>query len=235
MVMLRLIRHRLSFFSILTLIVVLDWVVSAAAADEQLFEKEGVRLLFQNDSESLPLETQKRLVETFFEVYPSLVKTFNRNAPREVKIHIDPEFKGIAAAGGGKITINDQWMIDRPEDIDVVTHESMHVVQQYPQNAGPGWVTEGIADYARFRFGVNNDKGGWALPAYREGQAYTDSYRVTARFFVWIERKVNKGLVEKLDDVMRRGEYSEDFWVRQTDQTIDQLWASYAQSPGLDE
>lgn len=213
---------------------ILACTASVATADEKVFEEDGLRLVFQNDSESLPVETQKRLIKTFFQVYPSLVKTFDKGAPREVRIHIDPEFKGIAAASGGKIMINDQWMIDRPEDIDIVTHEAMHVVQRYPQGAGPGWVTEGIADYARFHFGVNNDKAGWALPVYEEGQSYTDSYRVTARFFVWIDEKVSKGLIKKLDDTMRRGEYSEDFWVQQTGQTVDQLWVSYTQSPGLD-
>ena len=210
------------------------WAVSVAKADEHVFDKDGIRLVFQNDSESLPLKTQKRLIETFFKVYPSLLRTFNEDAPQEVRIHIDPEYKGIAAASGNRIIINDAWMIERPEDIDIITHESMHVVQRYPHDSGPGWVTEGLADYARFRFGVNNEKGGWELPVYEEGQAYTDSYRVTARFFVWIEEKVNKRLIKNLDGAMRNGDYSEDFWVRETGQTVDQLWASYAKSPSLD-
>jgi len=60
----------------------------------------------------------------------------------------------------------------------------MHIVQDYGQSTGPGWLTEGIADYARYKFGVNNPAAKWALPAYKSTQKYTDAYRVTARFLV---------------------------------------------------
>ena len=53
----------------------------------------------------------------------------------------------------------------------MITHEGMHVVQQYLQS--PGWITEGIADYARAKFGVNNAARGWTMPEYDAKQFRT--------------------------------------------------------------
>jgi hypothetical protein len=124
-------------------------------------------------------------------------------------------------------------MKKNPEDIDVVTHEGMHIVQSYPGGAGPGWVTEGVADYVRYKMGVNNAAGNWSLPALRENHHYTNAYRVTARFFVWIESKHGEGLVKKLDHAMRSKEYSEEFWKTHTGKTVDELWADYKADPAL--
>jgi hypothetical protein len=32
----------------------------------------------------------------------------------------------------------------------------MHIVQAYPDGAGPWWITEGIADFVRFDDGIDN-------------------------------------------------------------------------------
>ena len=40
-------------------------------------------------------------------------------------------------------------------------------MQDYGESSGPGWLTEGIAEYARYKFGVNNTAAKWALPNYK--------------------------------------------------------------------
>ena len=55
-------------------------------------------------------------------------------------------------------------------------------------------LTEGLADYARYKYGVNNAAAGWSLPNYASGQSYTNAYAVTARFLVWLELRVRSTL-----------------------------------------
>jgi hypothetical protein len=109
----------------------------------------------------------------------------------------------------------------------------MHVVQGYNSASNPGWAVEGLADYARYKYGLFNAQEGWALPAYSSSQHYTNAYRVTARFFVWLELRVRATILDELDDVMKAGTYTPDFWVQRTGLTVDQLWANYGANPAL--
>ncbi|MDR2563908.1 MAG: basic secretory family protein [Prevotellaceae bacterium] len=195
--------------------------------------RDGYKLIFINRDSSFSLTTKNRMIETFFAVYPPMVERFNKNSSRQVNFIIDPSFEGVAIASGRRITYNPKWFASNPDDIDVVTHEVMHVVQAYGNTPGPGWLTEGIADYARYKYGVDNQLGGWSLPEYNVKQSYTDSYRITARFLLWIE--VNKGasVLEKLDAAMRDHTYNEEIWKKLTGKSIDELWKEYSKSPEL--
>jgi len=105
----------------------------------------------------------------------------------------------------------------------------MHVVQAYKRHV-PGWVTEGIADYVRYKFGVDNEGAGWKLPAFSPVHSYRDSYRITARFFNWIEENIKKGFVVALDSRARAGQYNAAVWKEITGKTLDELWQEYAAS-----
>jgi hypothetical protein len=168
------------------------------------------------------------LVKTFFKVYPKLAKEYNKATSREVKFLIDTAYKGVAATGGGKVVFSAAYMEKHSKDIDVVTHEVMHIVQNYGRSGGPGWLTEGIADYARYKFGVANEEAKWALPSYKAGQSYTNSYRITAAFFNWLENNQYKDLVKKLDDQLRNHTYTAQSWKNLTGKTLDELWSDYA-------
>ena len=173
------------------------------------------------------------MVATFFKVYPEEVQRFNPNSEDTVHFSMDIAYSGVAATGGGQVTFSAAYYQDHPKDIDVVTHEVMHVVQSYPQYK-PVWLVEGIADYARYIFGVNNAEEGWSLPDYSPDQHYTDSYRVTARFLIWLENHKNKKIVDQLDASLRdESYYTTDIWKKTTDKTLDELWDEYAADPGL--
>jgi basic secretory peptidase family protein len=195
--------------------------------------KEGDTLVFINKDSSVDHTVQQNLINTFFTVYPQEVKTYNIHSLKRVTIIIDPDYKGVAATNNGIVRINPEWMHKHPQDIDVVTHEVMHIVQAYPNNAGPGWITEGIADYVRNEFGVNNEKSGWKLPEYNNKQKYTDAYRVAARFFIYLTSNYDKKLVRKLDSAMRNKKYTPGFWEKETGKTIDELWKAYASNPSI--
>ncbi len=194
-------------------------------------KKGEFTLIFINKEVSFDPEVKQRLSDAFFEVYPKEVKLYNKQSTRNVIFVIDPAYKGVAAAGGGIVRFNPEWFKKNPEDIDVVTHEVMHLVQSYPDGAGPGWITEGIADYVRYTMGINNEGANWRLPAYNSKQSYENSYRITARFFYWIEKNVDKELVKKLDHAMRTKTYSDSFWSKNTGKSLSQLWDDYGKNP----
>jgi hypothetical protein len=194
-------------------------------------KKEKLTLIFINKEASFSLITKKRLIDAFFTVYPEEIKEYNKKSSSVVTFFIDPEYKGVAATSNDIVRFNPAWFVKHPEDIDVVTHEVMHIVQNYGGNNVPGWLTEGIADYVRYEFGVNNLPAGWMLTEYKPGQNYTNAYRITARFLVWAQKNKNHKLVKKLDEAMRSGAYTADIWTKLTGKTVDDLWKEYTENP----
>ncbi len=201
------------------------------AQEKETFKRQGLTLNFTSLDPDFDPALKKRMVETFFIIYPKLIKEYNKGADKEVNFVIDPAYDGVAATGGGRIVYSPAYFKKNPGDIDVVTHEAMHVVQAYKGRSGPGWITEGIADYVRYKFGVDNKGAGWALPEFKPTQKYDNSYRITARFFVWIERQGHKDFVQKLDAAMRGQAYTKEFWKEQTGKNLDELWTAYSENP----
>ena len=207
------------------------FTLSVNAQQTQVYNKKGYKLTFINQDATLDTALQQRMVNTFFMVYPELVKAYNKKTAKEVTFVIDTAYKGVAETDNGKVTISSRWMHKHPEDIDVITHEVMHIVQDYGESAGPGWLTEGIADYARYKFGVNNAAAKWALPDYKPTQNYDNAYRITARFLVWIEEKVKPGVVKEFNTELRLHVFTDNSWKEQTGKTLDELWKQYAANP----
>jgi hypothetical protein len=189
-------------------------------------------LIFIDHSTGFDPRTRQRMIDAFFTVYPQEARRFNPHTLDKVVFLIDPTYEGVAETGNGTCRYNPRWLQTHPEDIDVVTHEVMHIVQDY-RRGGPGWLTEGIADYVRYVYGVNNAKGKWTLPDYRSSQRYTNAYRITARFLLWIEKYKNRQLVDRLDAAMRDGKYSPSLWETLTGETVDGLWTEYGGNPAL--
>lgn len=207
------------------------FTLSASAQQTTVYNKKGYKLTFINYDAKLDTAEQQRLVNTFYAVYPELAKAYNKKTLKEVIMVIDTTYKGVAETANGKVTISSAWMHKHPEDIDVVTHEVMHIVQDYGESTGPGWLTEGIADYARYKFGVNNEAAKWALPAYKPTQNYENSYRITARFLVWLETKTKPGVVKDFNKQLRLHTFTDNSWKAATGKTLDELWKSYTKNP----
>lgn len=201
-----------------------------SAQEKEVIKKKGLTLTFINQDKSFSPELRTKMIAAFFKVYPVLQKDFNEKTAKEVTFVIDTAYKGVAATQNGIVSYSPEWFKKHPEDLDVVTHEIMHIVQDYGRTDAPWWITEGIADYVRFKYGVDNAGAKWALPAYKAGQKYQDSYRITARFFVWVE-KGHAGVIKSLDKNMRDHTYTADFWKGKTNQTLDELWAAYIANP----
>jgi predicted alpha-1,6-mannanase (GH76 family) len=198
------------------------------------YHKKGETIILTNQDKNLNSAVKKRLIKTFFTVYPEEKKYFNTNATDTVHVRIDTSYSGVAYTSGGRTVISAAWFHKHPQDTDVITHEVMHIVQAYPSHSGPDWLTEGIADYARYKYGVNNKAAGWKLTPYSSKQSYTDSYRITARFLVWLTQNYDKNIVKKLDTQMRNKTYTKELWKDITGKSLDNLWKAYSDNPQID-
>jgi len=201
------------------------------AQSTEIFKRKSYQLTFIEQDTSFSKALKEKLVETFFTVYPELAKEYNKKTIKDVTFVIDTGYKGVAATSDARVVFSYKYMMLHPRDIDVVTHEVMHIVQEYGYSAGPVWLTEGIADYARNKYGVNNAGSKWTLPAYKSTQSYENSYRITARFLVWIEKNVKPDFVKDIDASLRKHTYTENTWKDETGKTLDELWASYSANP----
>jgi hypothetical protein len=175
--------------------------------------------------------TIERLKEQFFIVYPLLVDRFNHGAPLAVDFVIGP-LQPIANAGGNKVTYQATYFTQHPEDIGVVAHELMHIVQNYL--SAPSWITEGIADYARYYYGAKNEAAGWILHPPQPGEGFGAGYQVTARFLIWIEERYDVALVDALDADLRDGVLDSGIWVSMTGKALGDLWNEYVADPALE-
>ncbi len=207
-------------------------------SDVTYFSKDSIKqgkytLIYINKDKNFDSATGEKLKSTFFAVYPELAKAYNKKTARKVTFVIDPAYDGVAATSDARVVFNPKWFERSPGDIDVVTHEVMHIVQAYGDSPGPWWITEGIADYVRYKYGVDNTGAGWSLPDVNAKQNYDNSYRVTARFLVWIERIYSKNFVKKLDKEMRAHTYQDDIWAELTGKNVADLWNEYTSNPGI--
>ena len=200
---------------------------------QDITRKNGYTLTFESNFAALDPALKKRLIETFFIVYPKLAKEYNPETSKEVTFFVDTAYKGVAATSNGRVVFGSDYMGKHPQDVDVVTHEVMHIVQNYGESVGPGWLTEGIADYARYQFGVDNAGAHWTLPDVKPTQSYKNSYRITARFFAWMEAKVKPGIIKTVDKSLRDHTYTDNIWKTLTRKNLDELWADYLKNPAI--
>ena len=221
---------KITYLSTLLALIALPYVNATA---QEVTKKKGYTLIFDSNYEALDPALKERLVETFFVVYPKLAKEYNKETLKEVKFLVDTAYKGVAATSDGQVVYSSFWMDKHPEDIDVVTHEVMHIVQNYGNSVGPGWLTEGIADYARYKFGVDNAGAKWALPVLKPEHHYKNSYRITAGFFNWIEKKVKSGTIKTVDKSLRDHTYTPEIWKQLTQKDLNELWADYVKNPSI--
>lgn len=213
------------------LLLVVSLQVNAQEVEE--YSKGKLSITFKNFDATLKEGTEDKFVSTVFKVYPKLLKDFNPDAQKHITINIDTSYTGVAYAFNGEITVSSRWLKQKPTDIDLITHEVMHLIQSYPHGGGPVWLSEGVADYVRFKYGVDNTGAGWSLTDFNENQSYTNSYRITARFLVWLSENYDDAIVYKLDQQMRSKTYSEDSWEKLTGKGIDSLWDQYSKNPEI--
>jgi len=149
--------------------------------------------------------------------------------PKEIRLVFKKELNVPAYASGGTITINAAWVAQRPDDLGMVIHELVHVLQQYPGSRNkPGWLVEGVADYIRWwRYEPELHSGSGRTVVDPAKAKYTDSYRTTAKWLAWVSRKYDMRLVPCLDKAMRDGDDPMPLFEKLTNKTPDDLWKEF--------
>lgn len=165
-----------------------------------------------------------KLVTEWYPKMDVLLQSDGFIPPKEVTL-IFRKMDGVAYTAGNVIHISADWIRRQPDDFGMVAHELVHIIQSYPRHTGPGWITEGIADYIRHAHYEPNVK----LPRINPDRAsYRDAYKTTAGFFIWIEKNYNKEFVKKLNVAMRERTYKDNIFQDLTGKTLDDLWKEYA-------
>jgi hypothetical protein len=170
-----------------------------------------------------------RICERQYTMINDELKSDGFKPRRLVRMKLSKDYRGVAMAGGGRITGAVKYFKDHPNDIGAMVHETVHIVQDYRVRGNPGWLVEGVADYIRF-FKYEPGKLGSINP---QRAHYNGSYRVTAAFLAYVTAKYDKQLVRKLNKMMRAGEYKEEAFKTLTGKTLPQLDQEWRASLGV--
>jgi hypothetical protein len=143
-------------------------------------------------------------------------------AVRHVALVFKRGMRVPAYCAGNEISISVDWLKQNPDDIALLTHELTHAVQHYPRGA-PGWLVEGMADYARQMYGPKTQPGWNLTGTFEPKQKYTDGYRTTAKFLLWLDGKY-PGLIDKLHHRLQTKQFEVSDFKELTGKTADELW-----------
>lgn len=146
--------------------------------------------------------------------------------PAKVSLVAKKDLKIPGAASGARIEVGAGWVRKHPDDVGMVIHELVHVVQRYPAYE-PGWLTEGIADWLRY-YVFEPQKPKRRIDPKKA--SYKDAYATTAAFLDWIQRTHDKDAVRKLNAAMRAKAYRAELWRELTGKDLDPLWADFLKS-----
>lgn len=204
------------------------------APTTEIFTRQGSPYSFKliNKSQHLTESRKKAMIDHFFKVYPIMVEFLNPNALKQLVVTLDPDMDGIAHAINGEIFINAAWFMEKPEHIDVITHEGTHIVQDYKKSAL--FLQEGIPDFLRHKTGLPNVESTWNIGPYSQSHSLASGYTPASRFLVWLDDRIEKGIVLDADKACRAGTYTPKFWWTRTGRSVDELWDLYAANPALD-
>lgn len=209
--------------------------------DVREIEVEGITdingyLTIEDKNNVLEADVRENLKTVFSRTWKQICDFFNNGNILQVKLIVDKTYTGdgdVAYTQGQTITINPNYFNTQKADHDAFTHELIHVAQNY-KGYVDGWLIEGIADYGRNKFGINNVAAGWKLdPANSSGANYTDGYRTTADFLCFIEKNYKVDFVYTLNQKIKTGKYSIELFRKYTGLDIDDLWEVYLKSCGI--
>jgi len=200
------------------------------------FEAETGKYKISIDTSETPDLTEwahKELAPVLQQWYPKIVKMLpseGYQAPDRLSITFSPNMRGVAAAGGTRISCGAGWFRQQlqGEAKGAVVHELVHVVQQYGRvrrsdpNAtrAPGWLVEGIADYIRWFLYEPQTRGAEVTGRNIARARYDSSYRISGNFLNWVTETQAKDIVPRLNAAARAGKYSEDLWTTATGHTV---------------
>lgn len=186
-------------------------------------------------SKKLSAASKANIKKVFAKAYGKICEKFNYGTLYPVTIIIDPNEDDVAYTDCDQhtIVIGADYYLDNLEDYDLVTHELVHVAQCY-QASVPWWLTEGMADYGRYLFGLNNKSAGWRLPWYTSGtNNYSAGYKDCAAFLCYISDRFGEDVIDKLNYACKNDLYTPHIWKQLTGKTLPDLDAEYHNDTAL--
>ena len=188
--------------------------VACDASFEYVFDTSG--------APELKEWTEANLVPVVREWYPKFVEMFPSDGWKPFKKLTFRYEEGIDCAAytvKSEVTLNPKWIKENPGDVGCAVHELFHVIQDGGYCKSPGWLTEGIADYARWYL-FEPESHGCDMDVTASKVRYNDAYRVSANFLNFVESR-HPGVVRELNALCRQGKYVEaDFWTNRTGKTV---------------
>ncbi len=170
-------------------------------------------------------DTAEKQMESFWADTAAMLYSFGLITPNAVNViyTTGPGVTGVAATGGGVMTVNTKWCRAHPDDTGLAVHEMAHVVQSI-NAAAPGWLVEGTADYIRW---VKFEPEHFTPRINVEKSTYHDAYRTSATFLAWCALNYDELIVTKLNDAARAGTYKNDLFRKYCGKDVDTLWAEF--------
>ncbi len=178
---------------------------------------------------------QHQLAPVLAAWYPkiaALLPSDGFTAPAHFHLAIRP-MDGVAYTDGTNVVVSSAWCTRQKdgEAIGSLVHEMVHVVQQYHNDAAPGWLVEGLADYIRWFHYEPQSHGADVAWARRQGKhfspRYDGSYRVSANFLNWVSEKYDPDIVPVVNASLRDNKYSDALWTQRTGKTVQALGAEW--------
>ena len=164
-------------------------------------------------------ESTARECERYYARIVDLLDSDGFAPPTQVTLTMSANYKGVAMAGGGRITGSIKYFQDHPADVGAMIHETAHVVQRYQGRGNPSWLVEGVADYIRF-FKYEPGKAGRVNP---KTARFDASYRTSAAFLDYLSTKYDDRIVNKLNAAMRGNQYREGLFEELTGKPLAEL------------
>jgi hypothetical protein len=213
------------FALMVALTIAISSLIHAEGEPAKSAKPQPLSVTIEGDVDAELAPVAGKLTTLFYQGYPKLLARFEnpeKPAPHVLRVVFVKGLRVPAQCSGNKIEVSTEWLRKHPEDVALLTHEMTHAVQAYPRG-NPGWLVEGIADYARQEYGPK-DQADWSLPKkLTSKQKYTDAYRTTARFLIWLEART-QGSVDKLHRNMQKGQFKLTDFETIAGRPIDALW-----------
>jgi hypothetical protein len=187
---------------------------------------EGVPVVVSRADKRELAKLAKEYVKVAKDNFPLIIRSLKLDAhpiAKPVVITVSYAYGGVAATTAegsvAQMVVSAKYALAHPNDLGMIVHEMVHVVQSYP-NDDPGWLVEGIADWVRwFKYEpVANRPHPSAAKADARG-----SYQTTAAFLDWATKKYDANLIPKLNAALQANTYKESLWQEYTGKTLDQL------------
>ena len=193
--------------------------------------------------------------DTFNKVYPGICNFFNNGEIRNVVFEADPNhgFPSLTTTITTIVEDDDNGVVIKTEtkienntikfnpndivckggiwDVGWMIHELIHIAQDYKYYEGnyPSWIVEGLADYGTEKVGLYNKESSWRIRQISNNKNYEIGYTIAAGFFIWIEKNIDATLPKNLNNTMKLGKYTDNYFIERTGKTVEELWQMYVE------